>query len=136
MACSAGPDELVLAFVALDERGVDRGGEGWVVELEREVFGARLAGGPAPAGSELDTGCDDPEVRGTVVVSVAGLDAGLNMKSEGLDGAVVGAGFVAGEGAESEPLSNLLRVGRSRPMRPRWRSRGDGLACCIRRTTA
>jgi hypothetical protein len=41
-------DELVLAFVALDEGGVDRRREGRIVELESEVLGARLSGGPAP----------------------------------------------------------------------------------------
>jgi hypothetical protein len=41
-------DELVLAFVALDEGGVDRRPEGRVVELEREVLGTHLSGDPAP----------------------------------------------------------------------------------------
>ena len=72
MGWSAGPDELVLALVALDQGGVDRRREGRVVELEREVFGTRFAGGAGPACSELDTRCCDPEVRGAIVVAVAG----------------------------------------------------------------
>src|SRR3546814_9580021 len=36
----ARPDELVLALVALRERRVDRCGEGRIVELEAEIFGA------------------------------------------------------------------------------------------------
>ena len=75
----------MLALVALDEGGVDRGGEGRIVELEREVFGARLAGGPAPAGSELDAVGGDTIVGRLVVVAVAGLDGGLDVKGEGLD---------------------------------------------------
>ncbi len=55
LAGSSRPDELVLALVALDEGGVDRRREGRIVELEREVLGACLAGGPAPASAELDT---------------------------------------------------------------------------------
>ncbi|KGD94050.1 hypothetical protein JL39_21945 [Rhizobium sp. YS-1r] len=41
----------MLALVALDEEGVDGRREGRIVELEREVFGARFAGvrlQPAP----------------------------------------------------------------------------------------
>lgn len=97
---SAGPDKLVLAVVALDERGVHRSGEGWVIELEREVFGARLAGRAGPACSKLDTPCGDAEVGGPVIVAVAGLDGRLDAEGEGLDGACVGAVFFAGEGAD------------------------------------
>ena len=39
---------LCSPLVALDEGGVDRRREGRVVELEREVLGARLSGDPAP----------------------------------------------------------------------------------------
>jgi hypothetical protein len=73
---SSRPDELVLALVALNEGGVDRRGEGRIVELEREAFGTRLASGPAPTGSELDTVGGDAIVGRLVVVAVAGLDAG------------------------------------------------------------
>jgi hypothetical protein len=45
---SARPDELVLAVVALDQGRVDRGREGGVVELERNVRGARVLGHLAP----------------------------------------------------------------------------------------
>ena len=75
----------MLALVALDEGGVDRGGEGRIVELEREVIGARLSGGPAPAGAELDAVGGDAIVGCLVVVAVAGLDGGLDAEGEGLD---------------------------------------------------
>jgi len=84
LACLAGPDELVLALVALDERGVDRRREGRIVELERD-FGTRFAGCAGPACSELDTPCGDAEVWGAVVVAVAGLDGGLDVEGEGLE---------------------------------------------------
>jgi len=86
----------MLDLVALDKGSVDRGSEGGIVELEREVLGACLAGDAAPAGSELDTAGGHPEVGG----AVAGLDAVLDVEGEGLDGAGVCAGFVAGEGAD------------------------------------
>ena len=78
------PDELVFAFVALDEGGVDRRREGRVVEFEREVLGAGLSSGPAPAGAELDTVGGDAIVGGLVAVAVAGLDGGLDVEGEGL----------------------------------------------------
>lgn len=76
----------MLALVALDEGSVDRGCEGGIVELEREVLGAGLAGDAAPAGSELDTAGGHPEVGGALVIAVAGLDAGLDVEGEGFDG--------------------------------------------------
>lgn len=80
LACLAGPDELVFAFVALDEVSMDRDGEGWIVELEREVFGARFAGGAAPAGSELETAGGDAKVGRPFVVAVAWSDGCLDVE--------------------------------------------------------
>src|ERR1700678_486335 len=94
------PDEFVFASVDLDEGGVDRGREGRVVEFEREVLGAGLSSGPAPAGAELDTVGGDAIVGGLVAVAVAGLDGGLDVEGEGLDRPGVGAVLVAGEGAD------------------------------------
>src|SRR5271157_4379705 len=99
-ACSARPDELVLALVALDQGCVDGSREGRVVELQREVFGSGLAGGSAPPCAELDAVGRDPVVGRLVVVAVAGLDAGLDADGEGFDRSAVGAGLVAGEGAD------------------------------------
>src|ERR1700741_5473417 len=101
---SSRPDELVLTVVALDEGGVDRRGEGRIVELEREVLGARLASGSAPAGAELDTVCGDAIVWRLVVVAGAGLDGGLDVEGEVLDRPGVSAVLVAGEGADLRQL--------------------------------
>ena len=95
-AGSAGPDELVLALIALNQRGVDRGGEGRVVQLQRDVFGSGLAGGLAPAGAELDAVGGDPVVGRLVVVALAGLDAGPDVEGERPDRSGIGAGLRRG----------------------------------------
>jgi hypothetical protein len=51
---SARPDEPVLALIGLDQGHVDRGCEGGVVELDRDIFGARVLGRLAPACAEFD----------------------------------------------------------------------------------
>ena len=117
----AGPDELVLALVALGEGGVERAGEGWIVELEPEVFGARFAGGAGPACPELDTPCGDAEVWGAVVVAVARLDGGLDVESESLDGAGE-AGFGSGERADGCHCYDPFQLLGPRPSRSRWLS--------------
>lgn len=93
------PDELVFALVALDQRRVDRSGEGRVIKRQREIFSARFSSRLAPAGAKFDGACGDAEVGSLVIVAVAGLDACLDVQREGLDAAGVGAVFIAGEGA-------------------------------------
>ena len=77
-ACpSARPDELVLALVTLNEGGVDRSREGRIVELEREVLGACLTGGPAPAGAEyLSLKLDDPSFPSPIYATLTQGDSG------------------------------------------------------------
>ena len=55
VAVAAGPDEVMgFAVLALDQAGVDRGGEARIVQLDGEVFALRLAGGLLPGRAELD----------------------------------------------------------------------------------
>src|SRR5450432_4008150 len=82
---SAGPDEAVLAFLAGDQGGVDRGGEGGVVELDRDIFGARVLGRLAPARAEFDAVGGDPVVRAALALLGDGLDARLDADVEGAD---------------------------------------------------
>jgi hypothetical protein len=84
----------------LDQGGVDRAGEGGIVELEREVFGAGVLGRLAPARAELDAIGGDPVVRGPLGVLGDGLDGRLGVDVEGADRAGEDAVVAAGEGAD------------------------------------
>ena len=117
----------MLALLALDQGRVDRGLEGGIVELDRDVLGARVLGRLAPARAELDAVGGDPVVGGLVVVLGDGLDGRLDVDVEGADR--------AGEAPSSPrvklPISAIVvspDCSSSRPMRPRWLSSGDGTA--------
>src|SRR5258707_11125467 len=78
-------DEGLAAFV-IEEVGVDRRGEAWIVELDREVIAA-LAGALRPGGADLGTADKDP-VAWRVVAGPVGLrnDAdALGLDAEGDD---------------------------------------------------
>jgi ATP-dependent helicase HepA len=90
------PDELVLAIIALDQGRVDRSREGWIVELDRDVFGARVLGRLGPACAKLDAIGDDPVVGAALVVLGHGPDGRLDVDGEGADRAAEGAVLAAG----------------------------------------
>jgi len=55
VAVRAGPDQLVAILTFhLAQRGVDRGGEARIVELDREVVAVALAGALLPGGAEFN----------------------------------------------------------------------------------
>jgi len=69
----------VLTLLALDQGRVDRGVEGGVVELDREVFGARVLGRLAPARAELDSVGGDPVVGARSLSLATGLMVALTL---------------------------------------------------------
>jgi hypothetical protein len=89
--------EAVFAF-DLGERGVDRSREARNVELDRKVV-AVLLRGLLPGGAELDAAGVNAELRALVGRVFDAGDAGLDVESEGADGAAE-AVFGSGEGAD------------------------------------
>src|SRR3954447_16128532 len=123
VSVAAGPDEVEgVGLVAFDQRGVDRGREAGVVELDREVLAA-LAGGLLPGGAEFNIRAREDAVVGRLLVDLVGrLDRGLGVDAERLDRAGEG-GAGANEGADGRHGALSCFSG-PRPSRPRWRSPG------------
>ena len=84
VAVASGPDQAVIVVLALDQGGVDRGGEARVVQLDREVVAA-LAGRLLPGGAELHGAGEDAVVGSLVAGLVGRLDRRLGVDAEGLD---------------------------------------------------
>jgi hypothetical protein len=86
--------------IALHEARVDRSVKGGVIELEREIFGTAVLGGPAPPGPEFNPVGGDPVVGSPVMLPGYGPDGRLDVDVEGADRAVEDAVFGAGKGAD------------------------------------
>lgn len=109
-----GPDKAeAVAFLVLNEIGVDRDGEAWIIELEAQV-GAPLVGLFAPAGADLDPADEDAMAWGIIAYCAGGSDAdvtGLEGKGDDLTGELVGAGLPEGaDGSHDSSPWLLVRV--------------------------
>src|ERR1700689_3249688 len=72
LLAAAGPNEGEgLAFGVVEQVGVDRSGEAWIVQLDREIVAA-LVGALRPGGPDLGAADKDP-MAGGVVVGPVGL---------------------------------------------------------------
>src|SRR3954471_11915365 len=85
LLAAAGPDQ-VEGVAVLDEVGVDRDGEAWIVELDREVV-TTFVRAFRPSGSDLSAADVDPMAGGIVAGPVAlGHDAdALGLEAQGYD---------------------------------------------------
>src|SRR6266699_5121028 len=110
-AGAAGPDEVVaLAVFGLDQAGIDRRVEARIVQLDREIFALRLAGGLLPGCTKIRSTREDAEVGAALAIALRGDELhGLDVEAQGLDRAgeaVLGLG----EGADGchcrVPFSN------------------------------
>lgn len=113
VAVTAGPDEVVVAAVlGFDQAGVDRCGEARIVQLDREVFALRLAGGLLPGRAEFGGAGEDAEVGAALALALAGDELGLDVEGQGLDRAgEARAVLVLGEGADGRHCRIPFPVG-------------------------
>ncbi len=86
VAVAAGPDQrvAVVAF-ALHQRGVDRGREARIIQLDREVFAIGLPRGFLPGCTELGSTRPDAIVGSLVVVLLGRDEDRLDVERERLD---------------------------------------------------
>src|SRR5688572_4674271 len=110
---SARPDQLVLA-VALDQVGVDRGGEARVVELDADELAPVALAGAQPACADLDLPYEDAVVGLRFAALFGRRDRDLGLEAHGLDGAAE-AGVALGEGADGchDSESPFVDLGRA-----------------------
>ena len=108
----------MFALVVLDQGGVDRRREGRVVDLDREIFGARVLGRLAPGRAEFDAVGADPVVGRAFAVLGCGSNGRFDVDVESANRADEDAVVAALEGAD---LSHVVSpdCARSGPMRPR-----------------
>ena len=115
MSPLAAPDEGEALVLLLDQVGVDRSGEARVVQLDRDVLVAALAGA-VPGRADFDCARLDAEVRGGVggfLDAAHGDLGGLQAKSlDGAGEAVVGFGEGA-DGCHGDSLLCLVSGGRA-----------------------
>src|SRR5258708_19359586 len=111
IAVAAGPDEVVArAVVGLDEGGIGWRGEGWIVQVDGQIFALRLAGGLLPGCTKIRCTREDAEVGAALAIALRRDELhGLDVEAQGLDRAgeaVLGLG----EGADGchcrVPFSN------------------------------
>src|SRR5690606_5836771 len=81
-AVAAGPDQGVLAALALEQRGVDRGGKRRIVELDRQVLAA-LAGLLSPGGSGFGVPGEETKVGAVLAAVLDGDELGFDVEGEG-----------------------------------------------------
>ena len=102
VAVAARPDqdEAVVA-IPLHQRGVDRGREARIVELDREIFAIAVPRGLLPGGAELG-GAGEDAIVGRLVVILIGRDKlRLDVERERLDR--------SGEAVLGQPSTVLLK---------------------------
>src|ERR1700720_4539628 len=124
LLAAAGPGEGEgLAFGVVEQVGVDRSGETWIVQLDREIVAA-LVGALRPGGSDLGAADKDP-MAGGVVVGPVGLGDDADALRLDAQGSNLAPEFLAGflEGADVRHVISPW-CSSPRPSRPRWRSAG------------
>src|SRR5690606_25617145 len=113
------------AVFFVEEIGVDRSVEAWIVQLEAQIVAA-LVGALGPSGADFGA-TDQNAVAGGVLAGGAqvGDDAhalGLDAEGDDFAGEFVRAGLL--EGADGCQFKSPFSVFEPAPLRPLWRSTG------------
>jgi hypothetical protein len=124
-AFAARPDQhVVAAFFVVDQPGIQRAWERWVVEGDREILALRVLCGLFPCGTDLVGAGEDPEIRCVLFGFVVRNEFDFDVHGQGAYCAGV-AVVLLGESADGGHDVFLSRL-RSRLSRPVGiRSGGD-----------
>lgn len=110
---------MVLAILFFDKASIEGCREGRVVERHRQIRPFGLADFPPGCADVITTEGLNAEVRGVLAAFVAGDEPGLDIQSQGADGASE-AVVLCGEGADVSHDVTPFGFSRSRLSRPLW----------------